>query len=128
MVDGAIRIVVIDDHALMREGLTSLLKRDVKVEVVAEGAVGQAAKALVAKHKPDVLLLDLMLRQLDGMDVVSVGSADGNVIGVSMRNDGAFVLEAFRKGAAGYVLKEDSSSELLDAIRTVHRGERYLSR
>ena len=128
MEDRSIRVVVVDDHGLMREGLILLLKKGPSLDVVAEGATGASAIELVSKFQPDVLLLDLMLPDAGGIEVLRLLAGRARILVLSMRDDPGLVAEAFRYGATGYLLKEDSSSELLDAVGAVIAGERYLSK
>lgn len=124
-----ITIVLAEDHKLVREGLKSLLTRNPTLRIVGEAADGRKAVELVQRLKPAILLLDLMLPGLNGIDALRelANVQATKVIVVSMHADDARVLEALRYGAAGYVLKESSAKELLDAIRAVVAGRVYLS-
>lgn len=122
-------LVLAEDHNLVREGLKALLERESSLKVVGEAIDGYQAVELVKQLRPSLLLLDLMLPRLQGLDVlrqVRDMHATSTIV-VSMYADQGRVVEAFRCGAAGYVLKEASSGELLRAIRSVLAGERYLS-
>jgi two-component system response regulator NreC len=125
-----VRIVVADDHQLVRKGLTLLLQSEPGFRVLAETGDGFEAVTLVQNLKPDILLLDLMLPRLHGLEVIrqlqSAGSATGIVV-VSMHSDEPYVLEAMKHGALGYVLKDSAPAELLDAVRKVHGGALFLS-
>jgi two-component system, NarL family, response regulator NreC len=122
-------VVLAEDHNLVREGLKSLVERDPTLKVVGEATDGRQAVELVERLKPTLLLLDLMLPRVQGLDALrQVKKArETKVVVVSMYSDEARVLEAFRNGAAGYVLKDATASELLGAIRTVLAGQCYLS-
>jgi DNA-binding NarL/FixJ family response regulator len=122
-------IVLAEDHTLVREGLSSLLARDPTLKIVGEANDGEEAVKLVEKLRPGVLLLDLMIPRLHGLDVLRKVRKlpSTKVVVVSMHADEPHVSEAFRNGAAGYVLKESSATELLKAIRAVLSNRRYVS-
>src|ERR1051325_6390737 len=122
-------IVVAEDHGLVREGLKRLLQDDKSLKLVGETGDGIATVALVEKLRPDVLLLDLVIPRLHGLEVIRQVRKAGKtkVIAVSMYSDEPYVMEAFRNGASGYVLKDATTAEFLKAIRTVVRGGRYIS-
>jgi len=113
----------------VREGLCSLLSRDPTLKVVGEANDGEEAVRLTENVKPDLLLLDLMIPRLHGLDVLRrLRKLKGTkVIVVSMHADEPHVSEAFRNGAAGYVLKDASGKELLTAVRSVLGDRRYVS-
>jgi DNA-binding NarL/FixJ family response regulator len=122
-------VVLAEDHTLVREGLSSLLARDPTLKIVGEATDGAEAVKLVEKLKPGVLLLDLMLPRLHGLDVLRRVTKlhTTKVVVVSMHADEPHVSEALRYGARGYVLKDSSATELLKAIRAVLSNRRYLS-
>lgn len=119
---------MIEDHTLVREGLKSLLCARPDLKIVGEASEAKHGLKLVERHKPDLVLLDLVLPGLHGLDVVRKLRKYSKVIAVSMRSDEAFVAEAFVNGIAGYVLKEDSFTELVEALQTVLKGQRFMSR
>jgi DNA-binding NarL/FixJ family response regulator len=125
-----IRVLLADDHRLLRAGLISLL-RDVKdVDVVAEAGDGEEALALVAELKPDVLLTDIAMPKLNGLEVAARVTEEypaTRVIILSMHLDEEYVRAAVSSGAAGYLLKDTDLAELDRAIRAVVRGETFLS-
>jgi len=123
-----VSIVMIEDHTLMREGLKALLHSRPDVKVVGEASEGKHGLKLVERHKPDVVLLDLILPGLHGLEVLRRARKYSKVLAVSMRSDEAFVAEAFVNGVAGYVVKEDSFDELIDALHAVLKGQRFMSR
>jgi len=123
-------IVLADDHQVVRHGLRSLLEAEPDFSVVGETGDGLEAAQLVERLQPDVLVLDLMMPGLNGLEVtrqVSQRSPRTRVVILSMHASEAHVLEALRSGAAAYVLKESTSAELVRAVREAVAGRRYLS-
>jgi two-component system, NarL family, response regulator NreC len=120
-------LIVVDDHAIVREGIIALLSADPTIQVIGESSEPGAAIPLVNRLHPDILLLDLVLRDKHGLDVLRNVRGKTKVIILSMRADELYVAEALHFGAAGYLLKEATSGELLEAIRTVAKGGLYLS-
>jgi DNA-binding NarL/FixJ family response regulator len=126
----AIRVLLADDHKLVRAGMRSLLQTVAGLEVVAEAEDGREALRLVAAHRPDVVLMDIMMPGLNGLDAaarVARGFPGSRVIVLSMNADPDSVLRALRAGAVGYLVKTADPAELELAIRAVTRGERFLS-
>jgi len=125
-----IHVVIADDHHLVRQGIRALLEKTEDVAVVAEAADGQEAVELVERLLPDVLVIDIAMPQLNGIEAVGrVCSArvKTQVVILSMYSDDTLVRRALRNGAKGYVLKRALSEELLPAVRAVSRGDTYLS-
>ncbi|HEX4598236.1 MAG TPA: response regulator transcription factor [Burkholderiaceae bacterium] len=125
-----IRVLLVDDHKLFRAGLRSLLQALDDVEVVAQADDGREALSLAKAHCPDVVLLDIMMPGLNGLDAVArIARAcpRTRVIIVSMSAQQESVLRALRAGAVGYLVKTADPAELELAIRAVMRGERFLS-
>lgn len=123
-------IVLADDHPVVRQGLRVLLEAEPDFAIVGEAADGLEVAPLVERLKPNVLVLDLMLPGLNGLEVtrqVHQRTPQTRVIILSMYGNEAYVLEALRKGAAGYVLKAASGAELVRGVREVLAGRRYLS-
>jgi DNA-binding NarL/FixJ family response regulator len=123
-----VSIVIIEDHTLVREGLKALLRDRADLKIVGEASEGKHGLRLVERHKPDLVLLDLVLPGVHGFEVLRKVRRYSKVLAVSMRSDEAFVAEAFLNGMAGYVIKEDSSTELMDALTAVMKGQRFMSR
>lgn len=123
-------IVIAEDHLVVRDGLRALLAAQKDFSLVGEAADGLAATQLVEKLKPDVLVLDLTLPRLHGLEVarqVKKTSPKTRVLILSMHANEAYVLEALRNDAAGYLLKDSTGAELVRAVRDVVAGRRYLS-
>jgi two-component system, NarL family, response regulator NreC len=124
------RILLADDHQVVRQGIRALLEREPGFSVVGETSDGLAVADLVERTRPDVLVVDLVMPGLGGLDVareVTRRFPRTRIVILSMHSSDAFVLQALRNGAAAYVLKESSASELVQAIRQVLAGRRYLS-
>jgi DNA-binding NarL/FixJ family response regulator len=124
------RILLADDHTLVRAGIRSLVQALPGIQVVAEAGDGREALSLIETHQPDVALLDIAMPGLNGLEVAAQ-VADNfpfvRVIILSMHANEEYVLRALRAGAAGYLLKDADTAELELAIRAVTRGETYLS-
>ncbi len=123
-------VVLADDHQVVRLGLRALLEAEPGLRVVGEAADGLEAVQLVDRLRPGILVLDLMLPGLNGLEVtrqVRQRSPQTRVIILSMHANEAYVLEALRKGAAAYVLKRSGAADLVQAVREVVAGRRYLS-
>jgi DNA-binding NarL/FixJ family response regulator len=123
-------IVLADDHEVVRQGLCALLEAEPGFKIVGTAADGLDVADLVAELRPDVLVVDLMMPGLSGLDVtrqVTKRCPSTRVIILSMYSNEPFLLEALRNGASGYVLKGASAAELIRAIREVSAGRRYLS-
>lgn len=125
-----IRVVLADDHTLLRAGLRGLLERLPDVEVVGEAGDGDEALALAKSLRPDILLLDIGMPGKDGLEVaarVLMLEFSVRVLFLSMHQSEEYVLQALRAGAAGYLLKSSAVAELDVAVHAVARGEMYLS-
>jgi DNA-binding NarL/FixJ family response regulator len=125
-----IRILLADDHALVRAGIRALVQRVSGLEVVAEASDGREALRLVRDCQPDVVLMDIAMPELNGLDAlprIVKQHPKVAVIILSMHASREYVLQALQAGAAGYVLKNAAVDELETAIRTVARGDKYLT-
>lgn len=126
----AVRVLLADDHKLFRAGIRALLQTVGDVEVVAEARDGREALRLIATQRPDVVLMDIMMPNLNGLDAAArIGRAfpRTRVVILSMNADEDSVLKALRAGAVGYLVKTADPAELELAIRAVARGGRFLS-
>jgi DNA-binding NarL/FixJ family response regulator len=124
------RILIVDDHALVRQGFRALLSTIPDFEVVGEAANGREALQLIRALTPDVTLMDLTMPELNGLDATANAIRQHpllKVIVISMHATETYVLEALRAGAAGYMLKNADAGELERAIRAVVGGARYLA-
>jgi len=125
-----IRIVLADDHAVMRTGLRLVLERQVDFTVVGEASDGREAVALVQREAPDVLVMDIGMPNLNGIEgarQVAAAAPQVAVVILSMHSDESYVLRALKAGARGYLLKESAESDLIAAIRAVHAGKAFFS-
>jgi two-component system NarL family response regulator len=125
-----IRAVLVDDHEMMREGLRSILKRIDDLEIVGEAADGPAAVDLAGRLNPDIVVMDVGMADLNGIDATRrIKAANPNtlVIGLSMHSDRHYVVSMLDAGASGYVLKGAAGNELILAINAARKGESYLS-
>jgi two-component system response regulator NreC len=128
--DSRTTVVLVDDHHIVRQGLRNVLEAEADLAIVGEESDGLRAVALVERVQPAVLVLDLMMPGLNGVEVarqVSKRSPQTRIVVFSMYGSEPYVLEALRNGVAAYVVKEASSAELLKAVREAAAGRRYLS-
>jgi DNA-binding NarL/FixJ family response regulator len=125
-----IRIVIAEDHLMVRAGIRALLERAKDMQIVGEAANGQEAIDLVEELKPDVLLMDIMMPRLNGIQAaerIRGYKSPVNILLLSMYADAGLVRQALQSGAVGYVLKSSVSDELMQAVRAAARGEMFLS-
>jgi len=126
----SVTIILVDDHPIVRQGLRHLLEDEPEFEVLGEAGDGVEALLLAGRLKPNILVVDMMMPGLNGLEVlrqVKHISPGTRTIVLSMQSADAYVIEALRHGAAGYVLKETGPSELVNAVREVIQGNQYLS-
>ncbi|MHB1772527.1 MAG: response regulator [Acidimicrobiales bacterium] len=126
-----IRVVIVDDHALVAEGTRQLLETETDIKVVGEARTGEAGLSLLAELTPDVVLVDINLPGMSGLELArsaATVSANVAVLIVSAYDDYAYVVEALEIGVAGYLLKTASARELVDAVRAVADGVFVLDR
>lgn len=125
-----ISVILVDDHALVRAGIRSLLQSINDIEVVAEANNGREALNQIRDINPDLVLLDISMTELNGLEVaerVSQDFPEVKIVILSMHTNEEYVLQSLRAGASGYLLKDAVPTELEIAIRSVMRGETYLS-
>jgi DNA-binding NarL/FixJ family response regulator len=125
-----IRIILIDDHALVREGVSRLLDAQEDMQVVGAFGEGDAAVRFAAREEPDVAIVDIALAQASGIDVaraLRTASPDTQLLVLSMYSHAEYVHQALLAGALGYVAKESAGPVLVEAVRAVQAGRRYLS-
>lgn len=126
-----IKILLADDHKLLIDGLLTLLEKQKDVEVVGVAKDGLEAVDLALKNKPDIILIDISMPQLNGLDAarkILRDLPDTKIVILSMHADQRYIQEAIRIGARGYILKESASEEMFRAIQEVQKGELFFSR
>ena len=126
----SIRVVLADDHKIMRDGLKSMLVRQMDIEVVGEAETGREAIDKARELSPDVVVMDIGMRELNGIDATKIMTRDlpsVRVVALSMHSDRRYVSEMLAAGAAAYLLKDSAFDELTVAIRAVASGRTYLS-
>ena len=124
------RVVIVEDHTIIREGLRSLLTSAKDFDVVAEAENGRVGIQHVERLKPDLVLTDLSMPRMDGMDMIETikrKSPETKIIALTVHRGEEYVLATLKAGADGYILKEASYGELMMAIRSVLKGKHYLS-
>lgn len=125
-----IRIVLADDHAVLRSGLKALLNSSPQFEVIGEAENGLEAITMVEKLQPTVLLLDLSMPDMNGMDCIKEIRSRGltcPILVLTMYDDAEYITEVMRSGANGYVLKKSADTELIECIIKIHTGKKYLN-
>lgn len=124
------RVMLVDDHALVRRGVAALLKADGRYSVISEAGDGEDALAKLESVDPDVVILDLDMPRLNGLEVIRrliKRQPRARILVLSMYDDEQFVAQALRGGARGYILKHAMDDELFSALDAIHRGGRYIS-
>jgi two-component system response regulator NreC len=125
-----VRIVVVDDHGIVREGLMALLNRQQGMTVIGSASTGKAAIQAAERLKPDIIIMDLMLPDLNGIDAterILSANPDTQIIALSASHTTEHVCRALRAGARGYVVKDARGAELVEAVKAVASGKQYLS-
>ncbi len=126
----AIKVLLADDHTVVRDGLRMLLEAQAGIEVVGEAADGREAVHEVSRLGPDVVVMDIAMPELNGIEAtrtICEGGGAPKVIVLSMHFQTEYIFRALQAGAHGYLVKDSVGAEVVDAIRAVHRGSRYLS-
>ena len=125
-----IKVIICDDHDIMREGLVMLLEDESGIDIVGLATNGQEAIDMVNTLKPDIVLMDITMEGMNGLEAtrqIISNNDDTNIIILTMHEDKAFFLEALQAGANGYFLKGADTEDLVRAIQTVHDGGTYLT-
>ncbi len=125
-----IRVIIADDHQLVRQGFQALLARTKDIQVIAEARDGKEAVELAERLGPDVIVMDLNMPGMGGLKAAEAISSSGNptkILILSMYSDESLVRDALQRGAKGYLLKHNSYTELVTAIRAVDQGKTYFS-
>lgn len=127
---GTIRVLLADDHKIIRDGLRTLIDREAGMEVVAEAENGRKTVRLAQKLRPSVVVMDVTMPDMNGIDAtrkIAEEASGVRVIGLSMHSDRRYILGMLEAGASGYLLKDCAFEELAAAIRNVAAGNTYLS-
>lgn len=123
-------MALVDDHMLVRNGIKSLLEEEKDLVVIAEGSNGYEAIKIVEELNPDILIIDVRMPELNGIDAVqkiqTKGSSSKSIV-LSMHDSEEYILQSIKAGAFGYLLKDTDKKEFIKAIHTVHSGEKYFS-
>lgn len=125
-----IRVLLADDHKILRQGVGMLIGSQSDMEVVGEARTGREAVEETTRLKPDLVVMDISMPELNGIEAtrqICEGSSNTKVLALSMHRDAVYVREILRAGARGYLLKDSEDDDLLRAIRSVCRGEAFLS-
>src|SRR5438067_3462720 len=128
--DQRLRVVIADDHSVVRRGLRGVLEGEADVEIVAEAEDIEGARRYVQGHKPDVLVLDLNMpggSTLDAIPEIRAEAPDTEIVILTMQNEPAYARQALAAGVMGYVLKEAADTELVEAVRRAAGGDTYLN-
>ncbi|HEY8530753.1 MAG TPA: response regulator transcription factor [Limnochorda sp.] len=124
-----IRVLIVDDQQMIREGISLILKSHPDIEVVGEAANGREALAKVEETQPDVVLMDISMPELNGIDATAMVKRrfpKVKVLTLTVHDAEGYILQLLRAGASGYIVKKAAGDELVEAIRAVHRGDYYL--
>ncbi len=125
-----LRVLIADDHGIVRSGLRMLLERQEGIEVIAEASDGAAARDLAIRERPDLAILDVKMPKLTGLQAtreIRIHAPEVSVLILSMYDDERYLFEALKAGASGYVLKAQADVDLIEAVRAVERGEPFLT-
>lgn len=126
-----IKIVLVDDHKLLRHGLRNIIEQNANMEIIGEASDGREAIKIISKLEPDVIVMDVAMPGLNGIEAakqIHKKKPKVKIIGLSMHSGKQFILGMFNAGAIGYLLKDGDSDELITAISKVMKNEKYLSK
>ncbi|NPV01218.1 MAG: response regulator transcription factor [Brevinematales bacterium] len=126
-----IKIALADDHSIVRKGIRSLLESEPDIEVIGEAGNGYEAIELVRKHSPNIIIMDISMPDLNGMEATRMINSEfpgTHIIALSMHHDKRFIANMLEGGAKGFLLKDCAAEELIDAVRTVIAGRIFLSK
>ncbi len=129
LTDDVIRVVLADDHAVVRAGVKAVLSTAKDIQVIGEGSNGREAVSLVERLKPDVLVMDLSMGEMDGISAakeITVKKLATKVLILTMHAEEAFLVKVLEAGASGYLVKSAADRELIDAVRAVAHGDMYM--
>lgn len=124
-----VRVLIADDHTIVREGLQLLLSRDPEIEVVAEASSGREAVRLATEHHPDVVIMDISMPDLDGLEAIRIIRAQcphTQVLILSVHGSESYFFRALQAGVSGYILKSTTAEELIRAVHAVAQGDAFL--
>jgi DNA-binding NarL/FixJ family response regulator len=130
MKKNSITVYLVDDHRILRDGLRMLLELQGDIQVVGEAEDGRKAVEGILEAKPDIVLMDITMPELNGIDAtqnIALRLPETSIIILSVHSDTEHIYRAFQAGAKGYLLKESAGDEVVKAVRTVHQGRRYMS-
>ena len=125
-----ISIILVDDHVIVRDGLRNLLKEESDIEVIGEADTGRDAVKISIEKNPDIVVMDIAMHDMNGIEAtrqIKKGNPDIKIIALSMHSERQIVVGIFRAGASGYLLKDSTSAEFVEAIRTIYLGRKYIS-
>lgn len=125
-----ITVILVDDHVIMRDGLKGLLDKEGDILVAGEANNGRDAVKIALDINPDIVIMDIAMQDMNGIEAtrqIKHANPHINVLALSMHSERQIVVGIFRAGASGYLLKDSTSNELVEAIRTVYKGKKYLS-
>lgn len=131
MIDSNIKVLIADDHDLIRQGLKTILNYETDISVIGEASNGKEALYMIDTHKPDVLLIDINMPLMSGLEVLKVikdQKLSVKVLLLTVESDKKTILDAIEIGADGYILKGSSTQELIDGIRRVFNDENYIDK
>ncbi|MGH4119671.1 response regulator [Clostridium sp.] len=126
-----IKVLIADDHDLIRQGLKRIIGFEEDIIIVGEAENGQKVLDMLKVCEPDVILLDMKMPLMDGLEVLEKAKKELQnikIIMLTVENDRTFIIDAIDKGADGYVLKESAGTEIVEAIKTVYKGEKYIDK